>query len=78
MSERIIIAEDDEHLAFVLREAPRRQRYDTDVAPTAGGLLDGLKAAPYDLLLPTCACPTWTASTPSRAAASCRRTRPSS
>src|SRR5260370_1451967 len=51
MSERIIIAEDDEHLAFVLREALRRQRYDIDVAPTAGGLLDGLKAAPYDLIL---------------------------
>src|SRR5260370_1312965 len=51
MSERIIIAEDDEDLAFVLREALRRQRYDIDVAPTAGGLLDGLKAAPYDLIL---------------------------
>ncbi len=51
MSERIIIAEDDEDLAFVLREALRRQRYDIDVAPTAGGLLDGLKGAPYDLIL---------------------------
>ena len=51
MSERIIIAEDDEDLAFVLREALRRQRYDVDVAPTAGGLLDGLKANPYDLIL---------------------------
>jgi DNA-binding NtrC family response regulator len=51
MSERIIIAEDDEDLAFVLREALRRQRYDVEVAPTAGGLLDGLKAAPYDLIL---------------------------
>jgi two-component system, NtrC family, response regulator AtoC len=51
MSERIIIAEDDEDLAFVLREALRRQRYDVDVAPTAGGMLDGLKATPYDLIL---------------------------
>jgi CheY-like chemotaxis protein len=51
MSERIILAEDDEDLAFVLREALRRQRYDVEVAPTAGGLLDGLKAAPYDLIL---------------------------
>ena len=51
MGERIIIAEDDEDLAFVLREALRRQRYDVEVAPTAGGLLDGLKAAPYDLIL---------------------------
>lgn len=42
MSERIIIAEDDEDLAFVLREALGRQRYDVEVAPTAGGLLDGL------------------------------------
>ena len=51
MSERIIIAEDDADLAFVLREALRRQRYDVEVASTAGGLLDGLKAAPYDLIL---------------------------
>ena len=51
MSERIIIAEDDEDLAFVLREALRRQRYDVDVAPTAGGMLDGLKATPNDLIL---------------------------
>ena len=51
MSERIIIAEDDEDLAFVLREALRRQRYDVDVVPTAGGMLDGLKATPYDLIL---------------------------
>jgi two-component system response regulator HydG len=51
MSERIIIAEDDEDLAFVLREALRRQRYDVEVAPTAGGLLDGLKASQYDLAL---------------------------
>jgi len=46
MSERIIIAEDDDDLAFVLREALRRQRYDVDVAPTAGGLLDGAQARP--------------------------------
>ena len=51
MSEHIVIAEDDEDLAFVLREALRRQRYEIDVAPTAGGLLDRLKAAPYDLVL---------------------------
>ena len=50
MSERIIIAEDDEDLAFVLREALRRPRYGVDVAPTAGGMLDGLKASPYDLI----------------------------
>ena len=51
MSEHIVIAEDDEDLAFVLREALRRQRYEIDVAPTAGGLLDRLKATPYDLIL---------------------------
>jgi two-component system response regulator AtoC len=51
MSERIIIAEDDEDLAFVVREALRRQRYDVDVAPTAGRMLDGLKAGAYDLIL---------------------------
>jgi Nif-specific regulatory protein len=51
MSEHIIIAEDDEDLAFVLREALRRQRYEPDVAPTAGTLLDKLKATPYDLIL---------------------------
>ncbi|HEY7039124.1 MAG TPA: sigma-54 dependent transcriptional regulator [Methylomirabilota bacterium] len=51
MAERIVIAEDDEDLAFVLREALRRQRYEIDVSPTAGGLLDRLKANPYDLIL---------------------------
>ena len=51
MSERIVITEDDEDLAFVLREALRRQRYEADVAPTAGDLLDRLKAGPYDLIL---------------------------
>jgi len=51
MSEHIVITEDDEDLAFVLREALRRQRYEIDVASTAGGLLDRLKAAPYDLIL---------------------------
>ena len=51
MSERIVIAEDDEDLAFVLREALRRQRYEPEVAPTAGELLDKLKATAYDLIL---------------------------
>jgi two-component system response regulator AtoC len=51
VSEHIVIAEDDEDLAFVLREALRRQRYDIDVAPTAGALIDRLKATPYDLIL---------------------------
>jgi len=51
MSEHIIIAEDDEDLAFVLREALRRQRYEPEVAPTAGALLEKLKATAYDLIL---------------------------
>lgn len=40
MSEHIVIAEDDEDLAFVLRETLRRQRHEPEVAPTAGALLD--------------------------------------
>src|SRR4026207_2373838 len=51
MAERIVIAEDDEDLAFVLREALRRQRYEIEVSPTAGGLLERLKSTPCDLIL---------------------------
>jgi DNA-binding response OmpR family regulator len=41
MTERIVVAEDYEDLAFILREALRRQRYDVDVAPTAGACSNG-------------------------------------
>jgi two-component system, NtrC family, response regulator AtoC len=51
MSERILITEDDEDLAFVIREALARQGYEAEVAPTAGALLDKLKAGSYDLIL---------------------------
>ena len=51
MSERILITEDDEDLAFVIREALTRQGYEAEVAPTAGALLDKLKASSYDLVL---------------------------
>ncbi len=51
MSERILITEDDEDLAFVIREALTRQGYEAEVAPTAGALLDKLKASSYDLIL---------------------------
>jgi two-component system response regulator AtoC len=51
MAERIVIAEDDEDLAFVLREALVRQDYEVEVAPTAGDLLERLKVGPYDLVL---------------------------
>ena len=51
MSERILITEDDEDLAFVIREALARQGYEAEVAPTAEALLDKLKAGSYDLIL---------------------------
>ena len=51
MSERILITEDDEDLAFVIREALTRQGYEAEVAPTAGALLDKLKGGAYDLIL---------------------------
>jgi len=51
MSERILITEDDEDLAFVIREALTRQGYEAEVAPTAGALLDKLQAGSYDLIL---------------------------
>jgi two-component system response regulator AtoC len=51
VAERIIIAEDDEDLAFVLREALIRKDYDVEVAPTATALLDRLSAGAYDLVL---------------------------
>ena len=51
MAERIAICEDDEDLAFVLREALLRNQYEVDIAPTAGALLDRLAAGAYDLIL---------------------------
>jgi two-component system response regulator AtoC len=51
MAERIVIAEDDEDLAFVLREALIRNQYEVEIAPTAGALLDRLRAGAYDLVL---------------------------
>jgi two-component system, NtrC family, response regulator AtoC len=51
VSERILITEDDEDLAFVIREALIRQGYEAEVAPTAAALLDKLKVGSYDLIL---------------------------
>jgi two-component system response regulator AtoC len=51
MAERIVIAEDDEPLAFVLREALLRQSYEVDVASTGGAMLEKLKTSAYDLVL---------------------------
>jgi two-component system response regulator AtoC len=51
VAERILIAEDDEDLAFVLREALIRKDYEVEVAPTAGRMLDTLKTGGWDLIL---------------------------
>jgi two-component system response regulator AtoC len=51
MAERIVIAEDDEPLAFVLREALTRLNYEAHVAATGGALLDKLKGPGFDLIL---------------------------
>ncbi len=50
-AERIVICEDDEDLAFVLREALIRKEYEVEIVPTAGKLLDRLGEAAYDLIL---------------------------
>jgi two-component system, NtrC family, response regulator AtoC len=50
-AERIVITEDDEDLAFVLREALIRKEYEAEVAPTAGNLLERLGERAYDLIL---------------------------
>ena len=51
MAERIVIAEDDDDLAFVLREALVRNSYEVEVAPTGAALLDRLKGWSWDLIL---------------------------
>ena len=51
MAERIVIAEDDEGLSFVLREALVREGYAVEIAETGGALLDRLAGDSYDLLL---------------------------
>ncbi len=50
-AERIVICEDDEDLAFVLREALIRKEYEVEIAPAARALLDRLGGATYDLIL---------------------------
>jgi two-component system, NtrC family, response regulator AtoC len=51
MAERIMITEDDEDLAFVLREALIRKEYEVEIASTGGAMLERLAASPYDLIL---------------------------
>jgi len=50
-AEHILICEDDEDLAFVLREALIRQEYEVEIASTAQGLFERLAGATYDLIL---------------------------
>ena len=50
-AERIVICEDDEDLAFVLREALIRKEYEVEIAPTARNLFDRLGEGAYDLIL---------------------------
>jgi len=51
MAERILIAEDDEGLGFVLREALIRKDYEVEVFPEAGQMLERLSGGIYDLVL---------------------------
>jgi two-component system, NtrC family, response regulator AtoC len=51
LPERIVIAEDDDDLAFVLREALVRSNYEVEVAPTGAALMDRLKGWTWDLIL---------------------------
>ncbi len=51
VAELILITEDDEDLAFMLREALIRKDYEVEIAPTAGALLDRLGGGAYDLIL---------------------------
>jgi two-component system response regulator AtoC len=52
VSARILIAEDDDGLAFVVREVLSRQNYESEVVPTAEGLFERLRGSGvYDLIL---------------------------
>jgi two-component system response regulator AtoC len=51
MREQVLIVEDDDNLAFVLRETMERKGYATEVVHTLGGLLERLKNGSYDLVL---------------------------
>ena len=51
MPARILIAEDDDGLAFVVREVLSRQEYESEVVPTAEALFERLRGSVYDLIL---------------------------
>ena len=51
MPEHVLVVEDDDSLAFVLRETMSVKGYDTDVVPTAAALLERLKTTQYDVVL---------------------------
>ena len=62
VAERIVICEDDEDLAFVLREALIRKEYEVEIAPTARTSSTASARGSYDLILLDVSCPTWTVS----------------
>jgi two-component system response regulator AtoC len=51
VTDRILIAEDDEDLAFVLREALTHKGYEAESVPSAAALFERLKGAIFDLVL---------------------------
>jgi two-component system response regulator AtoC len=51
VADHILIAEDDEDLAFVLREALTHSGYEADRVPTATAMFERLKGADYDVIL---------------------------
>jgi two-component system response regulator AtoC len=51
VAEHILIVEDDDDLAFVLREALSHSQYEADRVPTAAALFEKLKTTTYDLVL---------------------------
>jgi two-component system, NtrC family, response regulator AtoC len=51
MAEHILITEDDEDLAFVLREVLVRQSYEVEIASTGAAMFERLAAGVYDLIL---------------------------
>jgi len=51
ISARILIVEDDEELAFVLREAMVRKDHEAEVVTSIAALLEHLRGASYDVIL---------------------------
>src|SRR3989441_10393852 len=51
MPDQILVVEDDETLAFAVCEARGRRGYRAEAVSTIAAVREGLKAAPYDLVL---------------------------